>query len=57
MPPWLEILLDVIGFAGFIVLAMFHRPRRKMTSPPPDAPRNSLAAERGAKAHAVGSDN
>jgi hypothetical protein len=33
MPPWLEILLDMIGFAGFIMLAIFHRPRRKNDEP------------------------
>lgn len=33
MPPWLEILLDVIAFAGFIVIAIYHRPRRKNDEP------------------------
>ena len=27
MPPWLEILLDLIGYAGFVALAMHHKPR------------------------------
>ncbi len=26
MPPWLEILLDFIGYAGFVALAMHARP-------------------------------
>ena len=25
MPPWLEVLLNVIGFAGFIGIAKYHR--------------------------------
>jgi hypothetical protein len=33
MPPWLEILLDVMAFAGFIAIAIFHRPRRKNGEP------------------------
>jgi hypothetical protein len=27
VPPWLEILLDLIGYAGFIAFAMRHKPR------------------------------
>ncbi len=27
MPPWLEILLDFIGYAGFVAIAMHARPR------------------------------
>ena len=27
MPPWLEVLLNVIGFAGFIGIAKYHKPR------------------------------
>jgi hypothetical protein len=26
MPPWMEILLNVIGYAGFIGIAKYHRP-------------------------------
>ena len=35
MPTWLEILLDVMAFAGFIVIAIFYRPRRKNGEPTP----------------------
>lgn len=27
MPAWLELLLNVIFFAGFIVIAIYHKPR------------------------------
>ena len=27
MPPWLEVLLNVIGFAGFIGIAKYHKSR------------------------------
>jgi multisubunit Na+/H+ antiporter MnhF subunit len=31
MPAWLEILLNVIGFAGFIAIAKYHKaPRGKL---------------------------
>jgi len=33
MPPWLEVLLDVLGFAGFIAIATLHRPRREDDKP------------------------
>lgn len=33
MPPWLEILLDVMAFAGFVAIAIFHHPRRKDGEP------------------------
>ena len=33
MPPWLEILLDVTAFGGFVAIAMFNRPRRKNGEP------------------------
>jgi hypothetical protein len=26
MPPWLEVLLDVLGFAGFIGIATYMKP-------------------------------
>jgi hypothetical protein len=26
MPPWMEILLNVIGYAGFIGVATYHKP-------------------------------
>jgi len=29
VPPWLEILLDFIGFAGFVGLAIWHKAPRK----------------------------
>jgi hypothetical protein len=29
VPPWLEILLDVLGFAGFVGLAIWHKAPRK----------------------------
>jgi hypothetical protein len=35
MPAWLEILLDVSGFAGFIAIASWRRPRRKNGNPAP----------------------
>ena len=28
MPAWLEILIDVIGFAGFVGLALYHKPKK-----------------------------
>lgn len=27
MPLWLEILINVTGYAGFIAIAMYHKPR------------------------------
>ena len=30
MPLWLEILINVIGYAGFIVVATFHKPSREL---------------------------
>jgi hypothetical protein len=27
MPPWVELLLNVIGFAGFIGIAKYHKSR------------------------------
>jgi len=27
MPPWLEVLLNVIAFAGFIAIANYHKSR------------------------------
>jgi hypothetical protein len=35
MPPWLEILLDVAGFAGFIAIATWRRSPRKNGKPTP----------------------
>jgi len=29
VPPWLEILLDLVGFAGFIGLAIWHKAPRE----------------------------
>jgi hypothetical protein len=29
MPAWLEILINLIGYGGFIAIAMYHRPQRK----------------------------
>ena len=29
MPPWMEILLNVIGYAGFIGIATYHKPPNK----------------------------
>lgn len=29
MPVWLEILLNVIGYAGFVAVATFHKPSRE----------------------------
>ena len=26
MPPWLEVLLDILGFAGFIGMATYMKP-------------------------------
>ena len=26
MPVWLEILLNLVGYAGFVAVATFHRP-------------------------------
>jgi hypothetical protein len=28
MPLWLEILINVIGYAGFIAIAMYHKPAK-----------------------------
>ena len=36
MPVWMEILLNVIGYGGFIAIAMLHKSRRE--SPEPDVP-------------------
>jgi hypothetical protein len=30
MPVWMEILINVIGYAGFVVVATFHKPSRKL---------------------------
>ena len=31
MPAWLEVLLNVIGYGGFIAIAMYHRsPSKKL---------------------------
>jgi hypothetical protein len=35
MPAWLEVLLDVLGFAGFISLAIFVKPAGKNKQPDP----------------------
>lgn len=29
MPPWMEILLNVLGYAGFVGIAVFHKPSKK----------------------------
>ena len=29
MPVWLEILLNLVGYAGFVVIATFHKPPRR----------------------------
>jgi hypothetical protein len=29
MPPWMEILINVIGYAGFIGVAKYHKPSGK----------------------------
>jgi hypothetical protein len=29
MSPWLEVLLDVVGFAGFIGIATYHKQPKK----------------------------
>ena len=29
MPPWMEILIDVIGYVGFIGIAKYHKPSDK----------------------------
>jgi hypothetical protein len=36
MPVWMEILLNVIGYAGFIGIATFHKSRSE--SPEPNVP-------------------
>jgi hypothetical protein len=36
MPVWMEILLNVIGYGGFIAIAMLHKSRRE--SPKRDLP-------------------
>jgi hypothetical protein len=33
MSPWLELLLNVIAFAGFIAIATYHRPEKNGASP------------------------
>jgi hypothetical protein len=35
MPAWLEVLLDVLGFAGFIAIASWRRRPRKGGRPAP----------------------
>ena len=35
MPAWLEVLLNVIGYGGFIAIAMYHRsPSEKLEHDP-----------------------
>jgi hypothetical protein len=37
MPPWLEVLLNVIGYAGFVGIAIYHRsPEKKLPDCEPD---------------------
>ena len=36
MPVWMEILLNVFGYAGFIAIAVFHKSRSE--PPQPDLP-------------------
>jgi hypothetical protein len=31
MPVWMEILVNVIGYAGFIAIATFHKPSREQS--------------------------
>jgi hypothetical protein len=38
MPVWMEILLNVIGYAGFIGIATFHKSRSESPEPEPDVP-------------------
>ncbi len=26
MPAWMEVLIDLVGYAGFVVLAIHHKP-------------------------------
>lgn len=33
MPPWLEVLLDVLGFVGFVAIASLHSPKREDDKP------------------------
>jgi hypothetical protein len=33
MSPWLELLLNVIAFAGFLAVAAYHRPAKKGDGP------------------------
>jgi hypothetical protein len=33
MPVWLEILIDVLGFAGFLVIANYRRSPRSKNKP------------------------
>jgi hypothetical protein len=33
MSPWLELLLNVIAFAGFLAVATYHRPAEKGDGP------------------------
>lgn len=33
MPAWMEILVNVIGYAGFVVIATLHKPNGE---PPPN---------------------
>jgi hypothetical protein len=33
MPPWLEILLDVFAFVGFVAIATSRRPEREDDKP------------------------
>lgn len=29
MPVWMEILINVMGYAGFVAIATFHKPSRE----------------------------
>ena len=46
MPVWMEILLNVIGYAGFVAIAIFHKSRSESQQPdlPGKAPVNSPSA-------------
>lgn len=35
MPAWMELLLDVIAFAGFIGIAIYHKPPEQPDGEPP----------------------
>jgi hypothetical protein len=36
MPAWMEIVINVIGYAGFVAIATYHRPSNESNDKLPD---------------------